>query len=86
MMEQLFGTDKKGTVGYYYGLMLEASGMNERAAKVYADTAIYQVEHTLPEEGLKTLRRLQRLTETDELRHDLQFSRAVTAIEKLLKR
>ena len=86
MMERLFVTDKKGTVGYYYGLMLEASGMNERAAKVYADTAIYQVEHTLPEEGLKTLRRLQRLTETDDLRHDYQFSRAVTAIEKLLKR
>ena len=86
IMEGLYAERSKATLGYQYGLMLEATGKFDKAAEVYADTAVAQAKVKQPTPALKTLRRLQRLNESNQSRHDSELSRAVEVISQLLQR
>lgn len=84
IMEDIYADQSKVAVGYQYGLMLEAMGRFDQAAKVYADTAVAQAGEKQPTFALKTLRRLQRLNEANQSRHDPELDLAVQAISKRL--
>ena len=78
-------TDRKATLGYHYGLMLEASGDEELASSVYSEAAIAQAKSGEPDTALKTLRRLQRLSEDSNGRHSEKFDHAVQTITLFLQ-
>lgn len=86
IMEGLYAERSRVSLGYQYGLMLEATGKFDKAAEVYADTAVAQAKVKQPTPALKTLRRLQRLNESNQSRHDSELSRAVEVISQLLQR
>ena len=77
--------DRKATLGYHYGLMLEARGDEELASSVYSEAAIAQAKSGEPDTALKTLRRLQRLNEDSNGRHSEKFDHAVETITLLLR-
>lgn len=84
VMEVLYSENDAMTVGYQYGLMLEALGEFDQAADVFADTAVAQAPND-PDSALRTLRRLQRLNDVNDQQHDVQLNRAVGLISDLLK-
>ena len=86
IMDEIYAEQSKVALGYQYGLMLEATGRLDQAAKVYSDTAVAQADREQPASALKTLRRLQRLNEAQRGKHDSELNRAVQVISKLLKR
>ena len=86
IMDEIYAEQSKVALGYQYGLMLEATGRLDQAAKVYSDTAVAQADTEQPASALKTLRRLQRLNEAQKGKHDSELNRAVEVISKLLKR
>lgn len=86
IMEDIYADRTRVTIGYQYGLMLEATGKYNRAAEVYADTAVAQAEIRQPTLALKTLRRLERLNESNQSAHDSKLNRAVQVISELLER
>ena len=86
IMENIYSEQSKVALGYQYGLMLEATGRFDQAASVYSDTAVAQAEDEQPAFALKTLRRLQRLNEAQQGKHDSELNRAVQVMSKLFKR
>ena len=86
IMDEIYAEQSRVALGYQYGLMLEATGRLDQAAKVYSDTAVAQADREQPASALKTLRRLQRLNEAQKGKHDSELNRAVQVISKLLKR
>ena len=84
VMEVLYSENDVMTVGYQYGLMLEASRDFDQAADVYADTAVAQALND-PDSALRTLRRLQRLNEVNGQQYDVQLNRTVGLISDILK-
>lgn len=85
VMESLYSENTQSDVGYQYGLMLEATGEFDRGARIFSDTAVAQARQSQPEAALRTLRRLQRLNEVNQRRHDSELNRAVQMISDLLQ-
>lgn len=86
VLSALYSPDLQAAIGYQYGLMLETVGRDEEAAVIYADTSIDQARTNQPEASLRTLRRLQRMNETNEGRHEPDLDRAIQEISQLLRR
>ena len=86
IMQDIYAEHSRVALGYQYGLMLEATGRFDQAASVYSDTAVAQAEEEQPAFALKTLRRLQRLNEAQQGKHDSELNRAVQVMSKLFKR
>jgi hypothetical protein len=80
--ESAYQTQDKADLGYQYGLMLEASGEDERAAEVYSDTAIIQLQQEKFDLALRTLRRLDRLNETSSGQFNLQLTKALEFVKQ----
>ena len=82
LAESAYQSENKAEIGYQYGLMLEASENNIQAAEVYSETAIIQLENDLLESALRTLRRLDRLNETNSGQFDSQLSKALEFVQR----
>lgn len=80
--ESVYGSGDRAIVGYKYGLLLEASERDSVAASVYSETAIAQLENNLYDEALRTLRRLDRLNESNGGKFDTQLDVALDFIKK----
>ena len=82
LAESAYQSENKAEIGYQYGLMLEASENDVQAAEVYSATAIIQLENDLLESALRTLRRLDRLNETNSGQFDSQLSKALEFVQR----
>ena len=82
LAESAYQTENRTEVGYQYALMLEASEMDIDAADVYSDTAIAQLEAGSFDLALRTLRRLDRLNESNSGLFDSQLSKALEFVER----
>jgi len=82
LAESAYKTENRTEVGYQYGLMLEASELDADAADVYSDTAIAQLEAGSFDTALRTLRRLDRLNESNSGIFDSQLSKALEFVKR----
>ena len=82
-MRELYIPASRSTLGYRYGLMLEARGRGIEASEIYAETAVSQVKENKNSEALKTLRRFQRMNETSGGAFDVIFNKAISEISTL---
>jgi len=82
MAESAYQTEDRAEIGYQYGLMLEASREDERAAEVYSETAISQLQKDMFDLALRTLRRLDRLNETNSGKFDAQLTEALEFVKQ----
>ena len=82
LAESAYKTENRTEVGYQYGLMLEASELDADAADVYSDTAIAQLESGSFDIALRTLRRLDRLNESNSGIFDSQLSKALEFVKR----
>ena len=62
--------------------MLEASREDERAAEIYSETAIIQLQKDMFDLALRTLRRLDRLNETNSGKFDSQLTKALEFVKQ----
>ena len=85
IMEGLYSENTQSDIGYQFGLMLEATEDFNKAARIFADTAVAQAQRRRPEDALRTLRRLQRLNEVNHRQHDQELNRAVRIISDLMQ-
>jgi hypothetical protein len=58
---KLYDRESMPSIGYEYGLMLESSGNEQQAAKVYSETALAQMDEDEVDRALISLRRLEKL-------------------------
>lgn len=86
IMQKLYNPNSNSTLGYNYGLMLEAMGKDVRASEIYSETAVSQVRENKNGEALKTLRRLQRMNETNGGEFDFVFNKALKEISILTRK
>jgi len=82
LAESAYTAENRTEVGYQYGLMLEASELDADAADVYSDTAIAQLEAGSFDTALRTLRRLDRLNESNSGMFDSQLSKALEFVKR----
>jgi len=82
LAESAYKSENRTEVGYQYGLMLEASELDADAADVYSDTAIAQLEAGSFDTALRTLRRLDRLNESNSGMFDSQLSKALEFVKR----
>lgn len=82
LAQSVYESDDKASVGYRYGLLLEASERDSDAASVYSETAIAQLESSLYDDALRTLRRLDRLNQTNSGQFDLELNRALEFVKQ----
>jgi len=62
--------------------MLEASENDVQAAEIYSETAIIQLQKDMFEPALRTLRRLDRLNETNQGQFDAQLGQALEFVQR----
>ena len=82
LAESAYQTEDRAEIGYQYGLMLEASREDERAAEIYSETAIIQLQKDMFDLALRTLRRLDRLNETNSGKFDSQLTKALEFVKQ----
>lgn len=82
LAESAYQTEDRAEIGYQYGLMLEASREDERAAEIYSETAIIQLQKDMFDLALRTLRRLDRLNETNSGKFDPQLTKALEFVKQ----
>ena len=80
--QSVYESGDRARVEYRYGLLLEASARDSAAASIYSETAIAQLENNLYDEALRTLRRLDRLNESNGGKFDTQLDVALDFIKK----
>ena len=80
--QSVYESDDRASVGYRYGLLLEASERDADAASVYSETAIAQLQENLYDDALRTLRRLDRLNESNSGQFDQELSNALEFIKR----
>ena len=80
--QSVYESGDRASAGYRYGLLLEASARDSAAASIYSETAIAQLENNLYDEALRTLRRLDRLNESNGGKFDTQLDVALDFIKK----
>lgn len=80
---KLYDRESMRSIGYEYGLMLESSGNEQLAAKVYSDTALAQMDENEVDRALISLRRLEKLNRESGGRYDyLLDSSLARALER----
>jgi Flp pilus assembly protein TadD len=62
--------------------LLEASERDSDAASVYSETAIAQLKNNLYDDALRTLRRLDRLNESNTGQFDMELGKALEFIRR----
>jgi hypothetical protein len=82
LAQSVYESDDRASVGYRYGLLLEASERDSDAASVYSETAIAQLEKNLYDEALRTLRRLDRLNESRAGQFNMELGKALEFIRR----
>jgi len=80
--QSVYESDDRASVGYRYGLLLEASERDSDAASVYSETAIAQLKNNLYDEALRTLRRLDRLNESNSGQFDVELGKAMEFVRR----
>jgi len=81
--DKLYDRESIASIGYEYGLMLESSGNEQLAAKVYSETALAQMDENELDLALITLRRLEKLNRESGGRYDhLLDSSLARALER----
>jgi len=80
---ELYDRESMPSIGYEYGLMLESSGDEQLAAKVYSETALAQMDENEIDRALISLRRLEKLNRESGGRYDhLLDSSLARALER----
>ncbi len=80
---KLYDRESMPSIGYEYGLMLESSGNEQLAAKVYSETALAQMDENEVDRALISLRRLEKLNRESGGRYDhLLDSSLARALER----
>ena len=74
----LYDRESMPRIGYEYGLMLESSGNEHLAAKVYSETALAQMTENEVDQALITLRRLEKLNKESGVRYDHLLDSSLT--------
>lgn len=83
LAKKLYDKESMASIGYEYGLMLESSGNEQLAAKVYSETALAQIGEGSTDQALASLRRLEKLNKQSGGRYnDLLDGALVRALER----